>query len=89
LTDWLITVTAALAMVAVVGVAAIISHQHAYELVRSHSQSGVTAHLLLLTVDGLIWAASMVAFDASRRNHRVPRLAEAARRAPTFVATSS
>jgi hypothetical protein len=26
-------------------------------------------------VDGLIWAASMVALDASRRNHPVPRLA--------------
>jgi hypothetical protein len=26
-------------------------------------------------VDGLIWAASMVVLDASRRNQRVPRLA--------------
>jgi hypothetical protein len=26
-------------------------------------------------VDGLIWAASMVVLDASRRDHRVPRLA--------------
>jgi hypothetical protein len=35
----------------------------------------VTARLLPFTVDGLIWAASMVVLDASRRNHRVPRLA--------------
>ena len=49
-------------------VAAIISYQHAYELVRSHGESGVTARLLPFTVDGLIWAASMVVLDASRRN---------------------
>jgi len=33
------------------------------------------AELLPFTVDGLIWAASMVVLDASRRSHRVPRLA--------------
>ncbi len=37
--------------------------------------SGTTARLLPFTVDGLIWAASMAVLDASRRNHRVPRLA--------------
>ena len=52
------------------GVAAIISYQHAYELVTSHGETGVTAHLLPFTVDGLIWAASMVVLDASRRHHR-------------------
>ena len=45
------------------------------ELVRSHGESGVTARLLPFTVDGLIWAASMVVLDASRRNQPVPRLA--------------
>jgi hypothetical protein len=35
----------------------------------------MTARLMPFTVDGLIWAASMVVLDASRRNHRVPRLA--------------
>jgi hypothetical protein len=74
-TDRLIRITTALAVVAVAGVAAIISYQHAYELVSSHGESGMTAHLLPFTVDGLIWAASMVVLDASRRNHRVPRLA--------------
>src|SRR5271157_4365085 len=49
--------------------------QHANELVRSHGESGVTARLLPFTVDGLIWAASMVVLDASRRNRPVPRLA--------------
>lgn len=75
MTDRLIRITTALAVLAVAGVAAIISYQHAYELVSSHGEHGVTARLLPFTVDGLIWAASMVVLDASRRNHRVPRLA--------------
>jgi hypothetical protein len=74
-TDRLIRITTALAVLAVAGVAAIISYQHAYELVSSHGEHGMTARLLPFTVDGLIWAASMVVLDASRRNHRVPRLA--------------
>jgi hypothetical protein len=74
-TDRLIRLTTALAVVAVASVAAIISYQHAYELVRTHGESGFTARLLPFTVDGLIWAASMVVLDASRRNQRVPRLA--------------
>jgi hypothetical protein len=74
-TDRLIRITAALAVVAVAVVAAVISYQHAFELVRSHGESGVTARLLPFTVDGLIWAASMVVLDASRRGQPVPRLA--------------
>jgi hypothetical protein len=74
-TDRLIRITTALAVLAVAGVAAIISYQHAYELVSSQGETGVTARLLPFTVDGLIWAASMVVLDASRRSHRVPRLA--------------
>jgi hypothetical protein len=74
-TGRLIRFTTALAVMAVAGVAAIISYQHAYELVRSHGESGTTARLLPFTVDGLIWAASMVVLDASRRGQRVPPLA--------------
>jgi Protein of unknown function (DUF2637) len=74
-TDRLIRITTALAVVAVALVAAVISYQHAFELVRSHGESGVTARLLPFTVDGLIWAASMVVLDASRRGQPVPRLA--------------
>lgn len=76
MTDRLIRITTALAVVAVAGVAAIISYQHAYELVTSHGETGLTAHLLPFTVDGLIWAASMVVLDASRRHHPVPLLAK-------------
>ncbi len=75
MTGRLIRITTALAVVAVAGVAAIISYQHAYELVRSHGESGATARLAPFTVDGLILAASMVMLDASRRSQRVPRLA--------------
>jgi hypothetical protein len=35
----------------------------------------VTARLVPFTVDGLIWAASMVVLDASRQGQSVPRLA--------------
>ena len=75
MTDRLIRITTALAVVAVAVVAAVISYQHAYELVRLHGESGMTARLLPFTVDGLIWAASMVVLDASRRGQAVPRLA--------------
>ena len=75
MTDRLIRITTALAVVAVAVVAAVISYQHASELVRSHGESGVTARLLPFTVDGLIWAASMAVLDASRRSQPVPRLA--------------
>jgi hypothetical protein len=75
MTDRLTRITTAFAVLMVAGVAAVISYQHAYELVRSHGETGVTARLLPFTVDGLIWAASMVVLDANRRNHPVPRLA--------------
>jgi hypothetical protein len=74
--DRLTRITTALAVVAVAAVAAVISYRHAYELVRAHGESGVTARLVPFTVDGLIWAASMVVLDASRRKQRAPVLAK-------------
>ncbi|GGT50177.1 DUF2637 domain-containing protein [Actinomadura citrea] len=74
--DRLIRITTALAVVAVAAVAAVISYRHAYELVHSHGESGPTARLVPFTVDGLIWAASMVILDASRRKHPAPPLAK-------------
>jgi len=50
--DRLIRVTTALAVVAVAVVAAIISYQHAYELVSSHGESGLTARLVPFTLTG-------------------------------------
>jgi Protein of unknown function (DUF2637) len=52
-----------------------ISYRHAYELVTTYGETGLTARLLPLTVDGLILAASMLILDASRRHQRVPPLA--------------
>jgi hypothetical protein len=75
MTDKLIRITTALAVLAVAVIAAIISYQHAYELIRVHGETGFTARLLPLTIDGLIWAASMAILDASRKNQHVPRLA--------------
>jgi hypothetical protein len=74
--DRLIRITTALAVVTVAAVAAVISYRHAYQLVRAHGESGSTARLVPFTVDGLIWAASMVILDASRRKLRVPALAK-------------
>ncbi|WP_165495434.1 DUF2637 domain-containing protein [Actinomadura roseirufa] len=74
--DRLIRLTTALAVVAVATVAAIISYRHAYELVRSHGEEGPTARLVPFTVDGLIWAASMVILDTSRRSQPPPALAK-------------
>lgn len=56
MTDRLIKITTAVAVAAVAAVAAVISYRHAYELVSSHGESGLTARLVPLTVDGLIWA---------------------------------
>ncbi len=53
----------------------LVSARGAFELVRSDGESGVTARLLPFTVDGLIWAASMMVLDACRRGQPVPRLA--------------
>ena len=77
MTDRLIRITTALAVVAVAVVAAVVSYQHAYELVRSDGESGLTARLLPFTVDGLcdLGRRSMLVLDASRRAQPVPRLA--------------
>jgi hypothetical protein len=71
----LIRLITALAVGTVAAVAGVISYQHAYELVSAHGETGITAHLFPLTVDGVIVAASMLILDASRRNQPVPVLA--------------
>lgn len=75
MTDRLIRITTALAVATVAAVAAVISYRHAYDLVSTHGETGVTARLLPFTVDGLILAASMLILDANRRHQPVPRLA--------------
>jgi hypothetical protein len=73
--DRLIRITTALAVATVATLAAVISYRHAYELVSTHGETGVTARLVPFTVDGLILAASMLILDANRRNQPVPPLA--------------
>jgi hypothetical protein len=53
--DWLIRITTAIAVAAV---AAVIGYRHAHELVRTHSETGVTTSLVPFTVDGLTRSAS-------------------------------
>jgi hypothetical protein len=73
--DRIIRWTTALAVVGVAAVAAVASYKHAYDLVRAHGESGWSARMVPLTVDGLIYASSMVMLDAARRKAPVPVLA--------------
>ena len=75
MTDKLIRITTALAVATVAAVAAVISYRHAYELVSTHGETGLTARLVPFTVDGLIVAASMLILDANRRGRPVAGLA--------------
>ena len=63
---------------AVAGVAVLagwVSYLHAYEVVAGHGEHGILARLYPGTIDGLIYAASMVLLDAARRGARPPALA--------------
>ena len=48
------------------------SYEHAYELVRVHGEARWNARLVPLTVNGLIYASSMVLLDSARRKVPVP-----------------
>jgi hypothetical protein len=73
--DRVIRWSTALAVLGVAAIAAVVSYEHASSLVRAHRESGWTGRLIPLTMDGLIYASSMVMLDASRRGVRVPALA--------------
>jgi hypothetical protein len=75
LADRIIRWTTAGAVVGVAAVAAVASYEHAYDLVRTHGETGWTARLIPLTVDGLIYASSMVMLDSARLKTPVPALA--------------
>jgi hypothetical protein len=53
-TEHVIRWSTAGAVVGVAAVAAVASYEHAYALVRAHSEAGWTGRLVPLTVDGLI-----------------------------------
>src|SRR6202046_2799820 len=73
--DRVIRWSTAFAVLGVAVVAAVASYEHAYALVRAHGEAGWTARLVPLTVDGLIYASSMVMLDCARRKAPVPALA--------------
>ena len=57
--DRLIRISTAVAVLAVASVAAYVSYWHAYAVVRTHGESGLTARLEPATIDGLVYASSM------------------------------
>jgi hypothetical protein len=73
--DTAIRASTAAVVLAVAGIAAYISYWHAYAVVRQYGESGVTAMLEPGTIDGLVYASSMVILHAARHRLPVPRLA--------------
>jgi hypothetical protein len=73
--DRVIRISTAVAVLAVAGVAAYVSYWHAYAVVRAHGETGITARLEPATIDGLVYASSMVVLYAARHRLPVPSLA--------------
>lgn len=71
----LIRWSAILAVTAVAAVAGWVSYVHAHDVVASHGEAGALGYAYPGTVDGLIFAASMVLLDAARRKVTAPALA--------------
>ena len=68
--DRAIRLSTAAAVLAAAGIAGYVSYGHAYAVVRAHGETGITARLEPATIDGLVYASSMVVLYAAR--HRVP-----------------
>ena len=73
--DRAIRVSTAAAVLGVAGIAAYVSYWHAYEVVRAHGETGITARLEPATIDGLVYSSSMVVLYAARHRLPVPGLA--------------
>ena len=73
--DRTICLSTAAAVLAVAGIAAYVSYWHAYAVVRAYGESGITARLEPATIDGLVYASSMVILYAARHGVPVPALA--------------
>ena len=73
--DRAIRVSTAAAVVGVAGIAAYVSYWHAFEVVRAHGERGLTARLEPATIDGLVYASSMVVLYAARHQLALPGLA--------------
>ena len=73
--DRAIRVSTAAAVLGVAGIAAYVSYWHAFEVVRAHGETGITARLEPATIDGLVYSSSMVVLYAARHRLPVPSLA--------------
>ena len=73
--DRAIRLSTVAAVLAVAGIAAYVSYGHAYAVVRAHGETGITARLEPATIDGLVYASSMVVLYAARHRVPVPSLA--------------
>ena len=73
--DCAIRLSTVAAVLAVAGIAAYVSYWHAYAVVRAHGETGITARLEPATIDGLVYASSMVVLHAARHRVPVPSLA--------------
>jgi hypothetical protein len=73
--DRAIRLSTVAAVLAVAGIAAYVSYWHAYAVVRAHGETGITARLEPATIDGLVYASSMVVLYAARHRLPVPSLA--------------
>lgn len=73
--DRAIKLSTAGAVLAVAGIAAYISYWHAYAVVREFGESGLTARMEPATIDGLVYACSMVMLYAAWHQRPVPALA--------------
>ena len=72
--DRAIRLSTTAAVLAVAGIAAYVSYRHAYAVVRAHGETGITARLEPATIDGLVYASSMVVLYAARHRLPVPSL---------------
>lgn len=63
------------AVTAIAAVAGWVSYEHALAVVRAYGEAGMVAEVYPVTVDGLIYSASMVLLDSARRGARAPSLA--------------
>ena len=73
--DRAIRVSTAAAVLGVAGIAAYVVYWHAFEVVRAHGETGITARLEPATIDGLVYSSSMVVLYAARHRLPVPGLA--------------